>query len=282
MGYPPIIVTGMHRAGTTLLARILEEMGVFMGNKKDQNNESVFFQRLNEWIFTQANATWDNPYNFRFINEGFVKEVKDVLEIFMRSVKRIDYIGLKNFFRYRDIRLIDFPWGWKDPRNTFTAEIWLEIFKEAKVLHIYRNPIDVAMSLNKREQNFELVRSKWYFKGYYYPKTKYIPLSFRVQNIEESIKLWEEYMRKIYDLNRVYKDIYHIKYEDLIENPLDELKKCAYFASLSLTDKVTDKICSIINKNSCYAFSKDKKLVEIYKRYKNRDLFKKAGYNNII
>ena len=36
MGTSPIIIIGMHRSGTTMLSRQLEALGVFMGNKKDQ------------------------------------------------------------------------------------------------------------------------------------------------------------------------------------------------------------------------------------------------------
>ena len=39
----PIIIIGMHRSGTTLLSKLLEKCGVFMGTKKEENNESIFF-----------------------------------------------------------------------------------------------------------------------------------------------------------------------------------------------------------------------------------------------
>ena len=44
----PIIITGMHRSGTSLLSEILMKQGVFMGSKLDSNSESVFFQRIKE------------------------------------------------------------------------------------------------------------------------------------------------------------------------------------------------------------------------------------------
>ena len=57
----PIIIVGMHRSGTSMLTRMLEECGVFWGDKKDEYNESVFFQSINERLFNVAKATWDNP-----------------------------------------------------------------------------------------------------------------------------------------------------------------------------------------------------------------------------
>ena len=38
----PIIVIGMHRSGTTMLIKQLEELGLFVGDKKRKNYESVF------------------------------------------------------------------------------------------------------------------------------------------------------------------------------------------------------------------------------------------------
>ena len=43
----PIIITGMHRSGTSLLTNFLSDCGVFMGKSLDGNYESVFFQRIN-------------------------------------------------------------------------------------------------------------------------------------------------------------------------------------------------------------------------------------------
>ena len=61
----PIIIIGMHRSGTTMLSKILEDMGVFMGEKKDINNEALFFLNFNRYIFKQTFATWDSPKNVK-------------------------------------------------------------------------------------------------------------------------------------------------------------------------------------------------------------------------
>jgi len=41
-------------------------------------------------------------------------------------------------------------WGWKDPRNTLTLRLWLDLFPEARVIHVIRSGIDVALSLHRR------------------------------------------------------------------------------------------------------------------------------------
>jgi len=71
-------------------------------------------------------------------------------ENYIKSIRRIKYLGFIKGLKYKSLKELDFPWGWKDPRNTFTIDIWIEVFPNAKLIHIYRNPIDVAESLRKR------------------------------------------------------------------------------------------------------------------------------------
>ena len=41
--------------------------------------------------------------------------------------------------------------GWKDPRNTFTLDLWLKLFPNAKIINIMRHPLDVSQSLLVRQ-----------------------------------------------------------------------------------------------------------------------------------
>lgn len=34
----PVIIAGMHRSGTTMITRMLEEAGLFVGKRKDPRN----------------------------------------------------------------------------------------------------------------------------------------------------------------------------------------------------------------------------------------------------
>ena len=42
-GRPPIVIIGMHRSGTSIVTRMLEQLGLFVGKKKDMNHEALFF-----------------------------------------------------------------------------------------------------------------------------------------------------------------------------------------------------------------------------------------------
>jgi hypothetical protein len=65
--YPPVVIIGMHRSGTSLLASILQQCGVFMGARKNAHGEAYFFLHRNQRIFRISHAHWDQPEPVRFL-----------------------------------------------------------------------------------------------------------------------------------------------------------------------------------------------------------------------
>jgi len=66
----PLILLGMHRSGTSMAARLLERLGVFMGWRKDSNHEADFFRHANEWLLSQAGGAWDHPEPVRTLRRA--------------------------------------------------------------------------------------------------------------------------------------------------------------------------------------------------------------------
>ena len=57
-----IVVLGMHRSGTSLVTRLLVEMGVYMGPRLDVRNwEDADFQKTNQTILDMAGGNWGKP-----------------------------------------------------------------------------------------------------------------------------------------------------------------------------------------------------------------------------
>ncbi|MBK8351014.1 MAG: hypothetical protein IPL21_04765 [Saprospirales bacterium] len=46
MNQQPIIILGMHRSGTTMITKMLENLGLFVGAEKEINHESLFSGKL--------------------------------------------------------------------------------------------------------------------------------------------------------------------------------------------------------------------------------------------
>jgi hypothetical protein len=280
----PLIIIGMHRSGTSLIAGLLHKAGIFMGYKQDDNNESVFFQRLNEFLFRQANASWDNPHNFLFIDQSFKDYARGLIELHLKGLRRVQYLGLLRFFRYKTIKDIDFPWGWKDPRNTFTVDIWKEIFPEARIVHVFRNPVDVAESLKNREHRLRnkglglKARVKEFLlKGKVYPCW-----SVRVLDILEGINLWCQYTEKALSLDKEFGDkILHIRYETLLETPEESFKRILKFAGFDMSKDISN-IVREVKKDRRYAFLNNGELLSVYEKIKDLESVKRLGYHTII
>jgi len=284
----PLIIIGMHRSGTSMLSRVLEDLGIFMGIKKDENNEALFFVKFNNWILRQVNASWDNPYNYKVAGENFRNLTIDLAERYICSIKRIEYFGIKNFFKYKSLKELDFPWGWKDPRNTFTLDVWSKIFPNAKILHIYRNPIDVAVSLKKRREKC-LEKFHWSIKK----EIKFVLLrgylgcdclSPKFRDLMEGISLWEEYISRVFEIEETYDlDIIHIKYEDLLEIPKKNIVNILGEINLlnTVRESDIDNTVNGLNKGRRYAFLGNDYLGNIYEHIRTKNLMRKLGYDNI-
>jgi hypothetical protein len=277
----PIIFIGMHRSGTSMLSRVVEKAGVFMGNKKDENNEAIFFRNFNDWILNQTNSTWDNPYNYKFIDSAFKEDIKKVYELRKKVFFPTEYLGFRKFLRIRSLNNIEFPWGWKDPRNTYTINIWKEIFPEAKVIHIYRNPVDVAQSLKIRSIKVDfnahnsfkrILRKLFLIQGSIYR------LSFRVMDLNEGYRLWCQYVRQALSI----KSSINIQYEQLLKNPSDNLEQIFNFIGLDFTKKQLQECSNMFDSTRSCAFLKDEQLLSFYKQIKEDTLMKKLGYNKLV
>ena len=137
----PIIVIGMHRSGTSLVSRLLERGGVYVGGSwQDENYEAIHFLRANRAMVGEGprmlrDFGWTAPKTNEFIQErrGYAEQ----------AVRRID-----TFFAERTDEEV---WGWKDPRNTITLPVWLSIFPHALVVNVLRDGRSVALSLTDRD-----------------------------------------------------------------------------------------------------------------------------------
>ena len=281
---PVLIITGMHRSGTSLLTRCLEQLGLFAGVKKEDNNEAEFFLDLNRWILFHAKSSWDNLSYFRFIDTFYKENMLRVVRMHLTGLQRIKYLGMRKALQYRNIADLDIHWGWKDPRNTFTIDIWKEIFPHAKLLHIYRNPMDVTASLKKRqdERIFRLRRKDRSKERKLKGRVGYID-SLKIQHIEEGIKLWEEYIDKAFSLDDEFNGrIYHIQYEDFLENHDEVLTNTLQFLDMDYQDADVARIGKGIRADRKFAFVNNKSLVNMYNSIREKDVMVKLGYHNII
>ncbi len=269
----PIMIMGMHRSGTSMLTRILEKSGIFVGNDLSQYHESYFFYQLNNLLLTQLGGRWDNPPNFDYLFNNDL-ELNINLEYFddiLNSFRFRKYLGLKRYVKSGGYNEIDFNWGWKDPQNTITLPFWLKIFPEAKLIYIERHGVDVAKSLKQRTDDTlerSIARYQKYKKLYQFrPKTGGFSFSLRCGTLQGGLDLWNEY-RAAAKINLALqkKELVHsIKYEDLLTDPHEQLTNLFQFLQLNIDKEFIDKLSTNFNVGRCYAYRENEELSKFAK-----------------
>jgi hypothetical protein len=104
-----VVILGMHRSGSSLVARLFHEWGVFLGEKlmaadginPDGYFENLEFVRMNERLLATRDASWSQPEMVTEVSAEIRGEVEALVS---RSKKRL--------------------WGWKDNRTAFTFKIY--------------------------------------------------------------------------------------------------------------------------------------------------------------
>jgi hypothetical protein len=122
-------------------------------------------------------AAPDNPEGF-FEHAGFVRLSDDLLEACGGAW---DHLPPAPPMGADDPRVAEFTegarhlidevaragiWGWKDPRAALTIRYWLDLIPDLKVVICVRHPLEVAMSL-KRRNNTSYLHALSLWEGYY-------------------------------------------------------------------------------------------------------------------
>jgi hypothetical protein len=141
----PVCVAGMHRSGTSMLAKLLHLSGIHLGPdehflppSKDNPEgywEDQRFVQLNERVLEALNGSWYCPPAF---DPGWESR-PGIAPLLDQAAGLLE--GLKTAA----------PWGWKDPRNSITLPFWQRLLPDLQVVIAVRNPLEVAQSLHQRD-----------------------------------------------------------------------------------------------------------------------------------
>ena len=140
-----LVITGMHRSGTSVAASLLQSAGLHLGER----------------------LLGPNPSNVRghFENLDFVELHEEVLRAQGLHESGWTLKGQLAFgeeFRQRALQLASTSavsplWGWKDPRTVLFLRAWADLLPEAVFLLVHRSPWDVVDSLLRRSSEYNEV-----------------------------------------------------------------------------------------------------------------------------
>jgi len=147
-----VIITGMHRSGTSMVAGLLKQCGLYLGENLISGHrdnpkghfEDREFVRLNDRILAENGGRWDRPpEKISNISVGLQKDIKQFIK------------------KWPQNKLV----GWKDPRACITLPVWRKALKEEglKIVIVRRFWLEIVKSLEVRngfshEKSIDLIR----------------------------------------------------------------------------------------------------------------------------
>lgn len=230
-----ILISGMHRSGTSALAKVIAGTGFDPGQNlmpSGKDNKSGFYEdmeiyRLNNNILSDLYLNWNKTellnlrklkILFDFILSKYIEEAVDIIGRKLKSSKSIVI---------------------KDPRFSILMPFWNEVFRtfedtDIKQFLTVRNPLDVSGSLLERNG----------------------------MQKRPGIKLWFYYYYCFLE-DAVY-DTFVLNYEDLVLNPDLFSNKISKFISVeeSLINKAINEA---VNKNQYHHKSADSSIEDLTK-----------------
>jgi hypothetical protein len=139
MKSPILILTGMHRSGTSLVSNYMQKCGICMGEnmiKANSGNPLGYFEDQDFLDFHKSVMLFNNlplfPSLDDDINICFNNQQKGkALKILASKANKSE-------------------WGWKDPRTVFFLNFWNELAEECFFVFLFRHPLCVLDSLLRR------------------------------------------------------------------------------------------------------------------------------------
>lgn len=134
---PCVVILGMHRSGTSLLAGSLEAAGLYLGEVKNEsvynrrgNKENESIRALNNALLKASGAAWNRP------PPGQIRWRPADEERGRALIRPYLEVGR--------------PWGFKDPRTIWLVEGWLRLLPNARMVGVFRHPSLVIRSIIAR------------------------------------------------------------------------------------------------------------------------------------
>jgi GT2 family glycosyltransferase/glycosyltransferase involved in cell wall biosynthesis len=137
---PVLIVSGMHRSGTSLMASLCQSAGLHIGDRMmwpADSNLLGHFEDLDFYDFHQRVLAANGACQNGFLTDSKSLQVPHPLREVAGELIRVR-------------KQLSQPWGWKDPRTVLFLDFWQSLLPAARWLFVVRSPCDVVDSLFRR------------------------------------------------------------------------------------------------------------------------------------
>lgn len=149
----PVIVAGMHKAGTSMISLLLSNYGVNMGNStippdndnpKGYNEDIEFLSLQRQWYIDFLK---DDIEQNSWVVGGYSERVNiPGSGLFEWKSQASNIVNKRKEFALKNKQY----WGWKDPRVSLILPFWKSICTKIRVVCCFRSPWDTLDSLLRR------------------------------------------------------------------------------------------------------------------------------------
>ena len=227
----PIIVLGVERSGTSVVAEMLHRWGAYAGpsemlHKADAHAPRGYWEYLPLWDLLaelgefDAGATWwDSDFQRRMAKKAadpvYRKKATELMAEMHKGA----------------------PWFWKDPALSHFLPFWKQVWGNAIYIITVRNPLDTAVSWQK----------------FIMPSNVKAHVSFIAMNLLR----WQHMMTLILQHTEDAQHRIFLGYEDVIRNPRMQAEKLTGFLNskfgkrVSPIQKMIDVVEPQLWRNNC-------------------------------
>ena len=162
----PIVIGGVGGSGTRLFAKMLKDLGFYIGGDLNTAEDNLWFTLL-----FKRQELWPP--------EAHKKELVQLLKIFYSAMSQgslpdtVDPVSIRRLASRARLQhsaewlservesllslknvSVDSPWGFKEPNSHIFLPILMDSFETMKYIHVMRHGVDMAFSGNQNQLKF--------------------------------------------------------------------------------------------------------------------------------
>lgn len=228
----PVFVLGCDRSGTTLLSLLLSQSPDLHMTLESGFIPDLYKKREEYGNFNISKQRWFFIRDLQTTNATSNTKAFDIFELTAKQAEQCikeaaptDYAGAVKALFSKAAQRHDKPrWGNKTPKYVHNIDLLVELFPDAKIVHLIRDPRDVAASIK---------RVGW------------------TNTIKEAAQFWNKRVTDALRGRQLDSDSYYeLKYETLLENPSTTLKNIYNWLEIDFADEVIEQYQKDRNRTS--------------------------------